>query len=115
MMQSKLPFKTREKWTRKVVQKREVEGSELKFSDFIELVRIECEVLGDPVYSNQQETTERNKNDSEVGRRRFGGNRETAFASKVKEEQEQQPHEVCLYCMERHDIDTCEKFLQLPY
>ena len=111
VMQSKLPFKMREKWTRNVVQRREMGESELKFSDFVELVRIECQVLGDPIYSIQPETTERSKTKHDGGKKRFGGSRDTIFASNVLEDQELPWQEVCLYCLEKHDIDTCQKFL----
>ena len=63
----------RDKWTRKVVQKRETEQKELMFSDFIELVRVESEVLTDPVYSIQLEAGDRNKGEHDEGKKRFGG------------------------------------------
>ena len=47
ILQSKLPYKMRERWTRKAVQQRETEKGELNFADFIELVKMECKFLDD--------------------------------------------------------------------
>ena len=113
-LQSKLPSRLQDRWTRKAVQHRETNRNELDFSHFLEFVRIECKVLDDPIYSNQSSNPanlEHNNNNNN----KFSGNRNSnrekdhsAFASHIVE-----THTVCLYCTEKHDIDCCKKFLQL--
>ena len=62
VFQSKLPYKMREKWTRRAVHQREIaDKGELNFSDFVELVRMECKFLDDPVYSLLPDSVERRK------------------------------------------------------
>ena len=128
VLQSKLPYKMRERWTRRAVQQRETGKGELVFSDFIELVRMECKFLDDPVYSLLPDSGDRDKADDknkrkygghiedDKNRRKFGGPIEKNFASLVKEsDQEVQLHDACLYCADRHDIDSCPKFTQLSH
>ena len=117
-IQSKLPHKLQERWTRKAVQYRETNRKELDFSHFLEFVRMECKVLDDPVYSHvQNNSDDKNKADPRNSGRDYYNKtdktdktiyNQTAFSSQVTE-----THAACLYCAEEHDIDSCEKFLQL--
>ena len=113
ILQSKLPYKMRERWTRRAVQQRETEKGELVFADFVELVRMECKFLDDPVYSVLPDSVERSKSEDR-SRKKFGGN-EKIFASQVNEEEQVTLHAACLYCADRHDIDSCQKFIQLAH
>ena len=117
ILQTKLPQKLHDRWARKAVQHRESNKKELDFTHFLEFVRLETRVLDDPVYSSQVDHEDRGKGDEkdrkepqDKYRRESSQQRQAAFATKVNE-----PHEACLYCAERHDIDTCEKFLKLDH
>ena len=61
-LQSKLPHRLQEKWTRKAVQHRETNSTELNFAHFLAFIRIECKVLDDPVYSHSQQADAEDKN-----------------------------------------------------
>ena len=117
-LQSKLPLRMQERWTRKAVNSRETSKKELDFSHFLEFVRLECTILDDPVYSQHNEDqNDKSKYEKEKEKDQFKSNeggttrKQTTFATQIQE----QLHEACLYCADRHDIDSCEKFLQLPY
>ena len=115
ILQLKLPQKLHDRWARKAVHHRETNKKELDFTHFLEFVRLETNILDDPVYSSQPDHDDRvndkdRKEFQDKQRRDNSQQRQAAFATKVSE-----PHEACLYCADRHDIDTCEKFLQLDH
>lgn len=112
-LQSKLPHKLQERWTRKAVQCRERNGTELVFSDFLEFVEMECKVLEDPVYSIHLDNTGRQ--DGNVKERRKTGDSEHRNESVNVAQIADHLHKDCLYCSEKHDIDACETFIKLPY
>ena len=121
ILQLKLPQKIQDRWTRKAVQHREAHKKELDFTHFLEFIRVEVEVLDDPVYSSKPDQDDRGKNDPKDHKepryqyrphdQREGNHRiQTTLATRVTK-----PHEACLYCADRHDLDTCQKFLQLEH
>lgn len=114
-LQSKLPYKLQERWTRRAVSRREASGKELDFSDFFEFIDTECKVLDDPVYSQQAIADEKVKHmdKSRSAEKGWKENRrnESVFVAKVSEPKV----EVCLYCSGDHDIDYCERFVLLSH
>ena len=108
-LQLKLPFKLQERWRRKAVQHREMDGKELRLTNFLEFVRLECKVLEDPVYSQQE-----GEGSKEKRRGPFNfpkANNESVNLTQVS----QKLHDVCLYCKDNHDTDMCEAFVKLPH
>ena len=116
ILQTKLPSKMQDKWTRKAVYQREAERGELKFADLLDFVKLECKVLDDPLYGDNRDESRGNEDDI---RKRKPFEKEKTFKTNLEEGKEsaggEKLHEACLYCADRHDIDSCPKFLELTH
>ena len=53
VLQSKLPYNMQDKWNRRAVRLRTLDGREANFDDFLEIVETETMVANDPMYSRE--------------------------------------------------------------
>ena len=103
-----LPSNVQDKWTSRVGRIRKRKGEEASFTDFVEFVEEESQMLNDPVYSRGA-GKEKGKPD---------GNIKTCLTD-VEESKPEEPKEIkpkvvtiieCSCCKGEHDLDDCPDF-----
>ena len=112
---SKLPYSLQERWRRKVHYLSE-EGRSCNFSELVDFVEREVDVMSDPIFGTTEMTslTRAKRSSQEDAKPR---NR-TSFSTRRDEEASEEKtfhiesKPVCQYCKLEHDIGSCESLNQ---
>lgn len=122
---SKLPFKLKERWRNQAYEIHTSQGRRAKFSDIVDFINWQAEVINDPLFGDILDLTIEEKGKTKVNIKR--SNPKSSFATTVSpaggQSGAQQSHQKehgpaksadafqspCMYCKKRHTLEVCEK------